>query len=383
MPAKSGKLVAVLAAGFCSLFWGLSSSRAQSPGHAQSQGPDIAGKTAAQAYKNIQILKDIPADQLIPSMQFISASLGVECGFCHVGRDFEKDDKKEKQTARQMMTMMFAINKDNFNGRRQVTCYSCHHGSNDVTSTPVIEEEAAASDHGQEGQGGNGGANAAPKLSADQVIDKYLQAVGGTAALGKIDSRVEHGHINFNGRQMPIDVYAKAPDKRFSAMHMQNGDSITAFNGQSGWLQNGGGPPRAMNDAENMSAKIEAELSFPQNLKQMFDDFRVVRPEKIGNQQETVLFARKKGQPPVKLYFDPESGLLTRQVRYTETPLGRLPTQVDYADYKDVGGVKVPEQWTLARPGGRFTIQIDQVDQQQPIPDAKFAEPTASAAKSQ
>jgi hypothetical protein len=85
----------------------------------------------------------------------------------------------------------------------------------------------------------------------------------------------------------------------------------------------------------------------------------------------------------VKLYFDPESGLLTRQVRYTETPLGRLPTQVDYADYKDVGGVKVPEQWTLARPGGRFTIQIDQVDQQQPIPDAKFAEPTASAAKSQ
>jgi photosynthetic reaction center cytochrome c subunit len=375
-----GTLVVIGLAGL--LLWASRSSNAQS-----AQAPvNTAGKTAVQAYKNIMILKDIPADQLIPSMQFISASLGVECEFCHVEHAFEKDDKKEKQTAREMLTMMFAINKENFKGRREVTCNSCHHGSAQVAAVPAIAEEANTFEHAL-GQPATANASASgenpqsgpAKPSADQVIDKYLQAVGGTDALGKIDTLVEHGHISFGGRQAPVDVYVKAPDKRLSVMHMPNGDSITAFDGQAGWLANGGRAPRSMNNAENAGAKIDAELSFPTNLKQMFDESRVGRPEKIGEQDETVVVGRKKGQAPVKLYFDPQSGLLTRVLRYTETPLGRLPVQIDYSNYRDVGGVKLPEQWTLARPGGRFTIQIDQVDRR-PIPDSRFAQPAVAPA---
>ena len=356
------------------LIYGISSSNAQLPSPSET-----AGKTAAQAFKNIQVLKEIPADQLVPSMQFISASLGVECEFCHAGGVFEKDDRKEKQTARQMITMMFAINKENFNGRREVTCYSCHHGSHDVSGTPAILTEAEAMDQAHEVAGGAPGQNAQGP-SSEQVIDKYLQALGGAEALSKVNTRVEHGHINFGGREAAIDVFAKAPDKRLSVMHMPNGDSITAFDGKAGWLGNGAHPPREMNSAENVGAQIDAELSFPQNLKQMFDEFRVARPEKIGNQDETVVLGRKKGQPPVKMYFDPQSGFLTRVLRFTETPLGRLPVQIDFSDYREVGGVKVPEQWMLARPGGRFTIQIDQVDQQQPIADSKFAQPAGTPA---
>jgi hypothetical protein len=212
------------------------------------------------------------------------------------------------------------------------------------------------------------------------VIDKYLQAVGGAVAMQKVNTRVERGHISFGGREATIEVYAKAPDKRLSVMHTPNGDSITAFDGQAGWLGNGGRPPREMNAAENIGARIDAQLSFPQNLKQMFDEFRVGRPEKIGELEQTVVFGRKQGQPPVKLYFDPQSGFLTRVVRFTETPLGRLPVQIDYSNYREVDGLKVPEQWNLARPGGRFTIQIDEVDQKQAIADSKFAEPSATPA---
>ena len=70
---------------------------------AQNAGTVPPPKTTDQAFKNIQILKGIPADQLIPTMQFISASLGVECEYCHVEGAFDKDDKKPKQTARKMM----------------------------------------------------------------------------------------------------------------------------------------------------------------------------------------------------------------------------------------------------------------------------------------
>jgi hypothetical protein len=74
-----------------------------------------------------------------------------------------------------------------------------------------------------------------------------------------------------------------------------------------------------------------------------------------------------------RLFFDEQSGLLVRLVRYAETPLGRNPTQIDYADYRDAGGVKIPYRWTIARPAGRFTIQVDQVEQNVAIDDAKFA----------
>src|SRR5246127_5223920 len=86
-------------------------------------------KKAEEQFKNIQVLKGVPAEQVFPTMQFIAASLGVECEFCHVHDAFEKDDKKPKQTARKMMEMMYAINRDNFDGHREVTCYSCHRGN--------------------------------------------------------------------------------------------------------------------------------------------------------------------------------------------------------------------------------------------------------------
>jgi len=86
---------------------------------------------AEQVFKNIQVLKGTPAYQVVPSMQFIGAALGVECEFCHVRGALDKDDKKPKQTARQMIQMQMAINRDNFKGEREVTCFSCHRGAHD------------------------------------------------------------------------------------------------------------------------------------------------------------------------------------------------------------------------------------------------------------
>src|SRR5271166_6252723 len=119
---------------------GATAQSAGTPHAAVNQLP-AGSEKAEEHYKNIQALKGIPADQLIPGMQFITASLGVECQFCHVEGAFEKDDKKTKQTARKMMAMMFAINKDNFEGHREVTCYSCHRGSTDPVGTPLVMEE--------------------------------------------------------------------------------------------------------------------------------------------------------------------------------------------------------------------------------------------------
>src|SRR5580704_885575 len=229
----------------------------------QAQAEAANGKieqvqTAEQKFKNIQVLKGIPADQLIPSMQFISASLGVECEFCHVQRAMDKDDKKPKLAARKMMNMMTQIDADNFKNEREVTCYTCHRGSVHPVGIPSLsadnptapEEESAA-------------ATALPALPSPQtILDKYLAPVGGAEAVQKIRTRVQAGNIEVSGKKSPIEIDSRAPNQRISTSHVGANVSVTAYNGEAGWLSTPNGV-RPMSPAERQAASIDAQLYFP------------------------------------------------------------------------------------------------------------------------
>jgi hypothetical protein len=337
----------------------------------QSTAPVV--KKAEDEYMNIQVLKGVPADQIMPAMQFISNALGADCEFCHVRGSFEKDDLETKKTARKMMVMMNSINAANFSGRKQVTCFTCHHGAEEALSTPTIPDVDPP--HHED----------APKPAnlptATQVLDKYLAATGGADALSKVTSRVQKGSMaGPGGRTSPVEVYSKAPNKRASYVSMGQGTSITAFDGTIGWLGNTGRPPREMSPAEAVGARMDADLRFAANVRTMFKTFDVAPAEKIGTHDVVLVSARNEGQPPVRLYFDTQTGLLVRTMRYIETPLGRNPMQIDYDDYRDADGVKIPYKWTVARPQGRFTIQVAEVQNNVPVDDSKFAKPTAPPA---
>jgi photosynthetic reaction center cytochrome c subunit len=335
-----------------------------------ARGQAAESKTAEQAFKNITELKGTPADQLVPSMQFIASSLGVECAFCHVQGKPEVDDKAPKKTAREMMAMTSAINKNAFAGNRQVTCYSCHHGSSHPASTPpVLTSDAPA--HAE----ARAATPASATPTAQDILEKYVNAVGGAEAIKKINTRVMKGTILAGGSETPIDVITKAPNKRVSITHNTSGESFTAFDGTSGWMGNTGRPAREMPVEGSEAAGLDAEFYLGLRLKEIFAQLRPGRPEEIGGVECDQLIGTRPGRPPVRLYFDKKSGLLQRMVRYGETPLGRNPTQIDYADYREVEGVKIPFRWTLARPNGRFTIQITEVKVNAPVDDARFAKP--------
>jgi len=186
------------------------------------------------------------------------------------------------------------------------------------------------------------------------------------------------GTIDFGGRSFPIDIYSKDPDERISFTHMPQGDSITAFNGHEGWLGMPGGRLREMQGSELDAASIDADLHLATHLKQMFGQIEVRGTEKIGDRAADWVVGQRAGKPPIELYFDQQTGLLLRLVRYGETALGRMPTQIDYADYRDTDGVKIPYRWTLARPNGRFTIQLSEVKQNIAVDDGKFVKPPAA-----
>jgi photosynthetic reaction center cytochrome c subunit len=346
------------------VFCVLAAARGQNP-------PPQGAKTAAQEFKNIQVLKDIPSDQLIPAMQFISASLGVDCEYCHVEHARDKDDKKPKLAARKMIEMMLTINQENFEGHREVTCYSCHRGAAKPISVPVISAEEKMPE-------------TVPDKSVDKstfpkpetLLDKYLAAVGGPDALKKITSRVQKGFIvAFGNQKMPIDIYSKAPNMRVSTVHSKDMDSVTAYSGKIGWMSMRG-TVHPMNTQESEGAQMDADLSLPAHLSAMFSRLDLEQDEKVDGHATWLVIGHREGKPSVKLYFDRQSGLLLRLVRYTDSPLGLNPLQIDFANYRDSGGVKIPFRWTQSRPGNRFTIQIESSEQNVPIDDSKFAPPS-------
>jgi hypothetical protein len=339
------------------------------------QAPQTSGpKTAVQQFKNIQVLKDIPADQLIPSMQFIANSLGVECDFCHVEGAFDKDDKDTKKTARKMMAMMITINQENFEGKKMVTCNTCHRGNPHPQGVPEIvagkepvSTEAMEKEHHEHDM---------KMPSPDPVLDAYVKAVGGAEALAKIKSVTEKTSMAMGPRNVSVEVFEETPAKRLSIAHMPGGkDSVTAYNGTEGWLANPGRPTRTMNGDEQYAAKLDAEFLVPSDPRKDFEELRSAPAETIDGKEMNVVLGLNPGQPPVRLYFDKQTGLLVRMSRLANTALGLNPTQVDIGDYREKDGAKIPYEWTIARPLGRFTMKVDSVELNQAIPAEKWEKP--------
>ncbi len=330
-------------------------------------------KPAELVFKNIQALKGVPSEQIIPAMQFITASLGVECDFCHVPGAFEKDDKKPKQTARKMMLMMFAINRDNFEGQRKVTCYSCHRGNHKPLDTPIVTEEPPAS--AEAGTAMRREPDSAFR-SAEQIVERYVVALGGKAAIQGVSSRIASGKAEIEGREFPTEIFYDHSDKISTVIHLPNGENVDSFNGRTGWVSFPGHSVRAMEPYEINGARIDADLHLPLDLQQPGSEIRVISAGKIGAEGTYMGTASWQGQP-LDLYFDKDSGLLVRLVRYVESPLGRSPVQTDYSDYRQSGTLKIPFRWTVARPGGRFTIQLERVKENVAIEPARFEKPVA------
>lgn len=333
------KCFVVVAAFVAAMAWAGSSKVALPVANAfvngeQDQAQTSAEPTMEQRYKNIQALKGLPASQMRPMMNYISAALGMNCADCHVRTgnqfEFEKDDNNHKKIARRMITMTMEINKANFNGRTQVTCFTCHQGHDHPPSVPPLEMAKAES------------APAGPAPKAEDILAKYVQAVGGKEAIEKVKTRVIKGaSVSANGQSFPLEINFVAPDKYTLSVSLPQSASTQKFNGSAGWLKNAR-EDRAMENADLAKAKSLAWSLELLQLKEPYPRMGFAGTEKAGDRECNVLQMRLQDGRRVRFSFDKESGLLLRRVVQTVTPIGIDPEQTDYEDYREVDGVKVP-----------------------------------------
>ena len=356
------------------------SGQAAAPAAPAAQKPQMS----EDVFKNIQVLKGVPVDEFMDIMGFFAASLTLNCTDCHgeeSGGDWAKyaDDPPLKQTARKMILMVNAINKNNFAGVRDVTCFTCHRGDEIPKVIPrlALQYGEPASDDPNEVEIP---AQAPEGTSVDQVLDKYIQAIGGAQRLASLTSFTAKGtYEGFDtGHQKdPVEIYAKAPGLRTTIVQLAPKETSTrTYDGRAGWIASSDKPVplMAVTGGELDGAKIDAILSFPARLKQTFAPWRVGSAT-IDDHDVAVVQGTGAGRSPIKLYFDAKSGLLVRQVRYAKSAVGTNPIQVDYSDYRDVAGVMMPFHWTVTWTDGQSTTDLTDVQPNAAIDAAKFAKP--------
>jgi photosynthetic reaction center cytochrome c subunit len=363
-------------------------------------------QTSDQIFKNVQVLKGIPVDDFMGTMGLMSAAVGYDCSECHIGAGTEKvnwaADNGKKIIARKMVTMVAAINRDNFQGRQVVTCWSCHHGRDRPSTTPAMENVYGAASLEMD----DTLTQMPGQPSSDEIINKYLEALGGAQRLAGLKSYIATGSsVGFGGfgGGGHVQIFAKYPNQRTLLIQFDaataRGDEVRAYNGHTGWMKT---PLAVLTDyqlsgVELDGATLDAELGFPGQIKQVLSNLRVSLPTTIsdlsGPSSQTAtesgvglgqdrLVNVMQGTGPrgmlVTLYFDQKTGLLMRMVRYGKTQIGRVPTQIDYSDYRDVGGIKMPFHMTFAWLDGRDAIQLSDIQTNVPIDDAKFGRPVQS-----
>jgi hypothetical protein len=356
--------------------------------HVAAQVRPAAGSgKAGDVFKNVTTvgLKELTVDDFVASMGVISADLGLDCADCHPNAGTDKADfvidTPRKNTARRMVDMVAGINRVTFNGQQRVTCWTCHHGR--ITPSTTVSLDAWYDVPNVENDDTIRQASGMP--SADQVLDKYIEALGGAQKLAGITSFIATGAaVGYGslGGTAEFNVFAQAPNQRTILItykdHPERPSSTWVFDGRTGWIKT----PRGLlgeyelTGGELDGARLEALLAFPAQIKQALTNWRGAAQQSIGDRDFIVVQGTGPRGLLASLYFDPRTSLLARIVRYTPSAIGRIPTQIDYADYREVGGVKYPFEYKFSWLDGRYTAKLSDVKVNVQVDATRFGRPS-------
>ena len=347
-----------IAAGLAAVSLAVASHAEKTKSVAVPQGQQ-GDKPVEQTRKNIQVLKGLPESQLTPLMNFVAVSLGVQCNYCHVsqGKDpqtgftnwlWERDDKPEKEAARRMMKMVLAINASNPSELRQnsVTCYTCHRGQTTTVALPTMP--VAKSGHEPIP---NEPAPATPSIrpTVGQIFTKYLTALGGDRVASTTTLTMKGRREASQNRNWPTETTYAAPDKFLVMVTTPQALIRQSASADQGWILNGKNL-RVMTPAEAVNARTGWEEIFKVVKVTQTAGMNFIGVQKI-NDRETHIIAKTIGSKDELYFFDSVTGLLVRKVTINHTALLPIPEQIDFEDYRDVDGIKMP-----------FTIRFSGID---------------------
>ena len=363
--------------GVTGLFAAALSAQAPAPAQAPASSERVA--LTDDVFKTVTLLRGIPVDTFFDAMGMFANAMGNDCTYCHDSKAyFDKTafalPTPRIQKARQMIVMMNDLNRRYFAGETRVTCFTCHQGNNAPASDPDLMVQ-----YGEPVENPNlRDFPTDARQTPDAVFSRYIQAVGGAERLAKFTSYTAKGtYSGFDTSfdKVPVELYGRAPGQQTMVVHFSTGVSTRVFDGKMGWMAGPDTPlpVLTLTDGNLDRARLEALAAFPTSLRQAFAQWRGGRTA-IDGEEVVVMQGLVDGQPVAHFYFD-EDGLLVRMIRFTRTPVGYVPTQIDYSDYREVAGVKIPFTRKVSQTYMQMTVELTDVQPNAAIDASRFAKP--------
>jgi len=354
---------------------------------AAAKAATAKGLTAGEFFKNVttSTLKGLTPSDFLGAMGVMTAAVGYDCSNCHPGAGTDKfdwviDSVPQKRTARKMVEMVASINRQNFSGAQQVTCWTCHHGL-DLPTTSVALDKLYGEPNDEKRDIVATGQGVPPAI---QILDQYIQALGGAQKLNALKSFIATGHSEGYaglGGNAAFQIFAQAPDSRGMWInfpdHPDRGIGAWTYDGKTAWISQ----PRSLlgvwelTGSDLAGAKLDSVLAFPGQIKTAFPNWRVGQEDTLHDRAVYVVQGSGPGGLLGTFYFDKESHLMLRYVRQTPSPVGRISIQQDFDDYRDVNGIKFPFKYSFLWLDGRFTATLSDVKVNVPVQAAKFTKP--------
>lgn len=327
--------------------------------------PGAAQQKASQAFKNLKLFGDLPADQLLTTMQFFEGSLGVGCDFCHAAD--RTVDTPKKDMARKMIQMVRDINKNTFNGETEVTCYSCHRGATNPPENPALANNEYRP---WEPDSRNGLRNPppVPGPAPAEILDKWITAIGGMNKINGVSSAVIKGTVtNSVGATQPYERVIKGDNALLIV-----GNATTS---SAGWLRAGNGNPRDARNYEMNQVRFRNPFWLAKNAKSF--SMLTSRQSTIGPNDRPVYEVRgvAAGGTPVRMYFGRDTGNLLRVQWFTPNGIGQNMERIDFSNFNEVDGIRGPMRAVIRTPLSYQTLRVESVQYNVPVEDSRFTRP--------
>jgi hypothetical protein len=330
-----------------------------------------------QVYKNVQVLKGVPASQFMNTMFVQRYALGVSCSFCHVDGQWEKDDKPAKAKAREMERMVLDLNTNVFH-ETKVNCMTCHRGAvkpqSEIVASRLTFDQML-------GPRRRPAALTTPVSlpSVDSVFNRYIAALGGRDSLARTTGIATKGNlITSEGRVVPFEEdFTTSPSRWVYVRHFGGslGDFVTGFDGSIAWNKDNRGSITYDGPQRGRSV-LSAELAYPLGIRGLYRDLEVIGTEMVGASQALVVAGVAKAtNSRERLYFDSTNGFLVRRSVSSDGVFGSFTSDTYFENYQSIDGVMMPTLVSQFSPDDGTVRKLTSVEHNSAIDAARFARP--------
>jgi len=326
----------------------------------------VFAQTAGEKFKNVRVLTAMPAEQMGKVMNLMSASLGVNCSYCHEGTNFAKENVGHKDEARKMLTMTLGINTAHFEGKPSVSCYTCHRGN--TNAAPTIPLDSAIATRALP-------SHPASQPTVEAILQKYIQALGGREKLESVKTRhIVAQRVEPNGQSEPEELWQTSGGQSRMATKYGNVVIVEVFDGKDTWKSvNDRMIDLKLDEAEQI--RREAFVAWGLNLESIRSRLEYKHVEQIGDRNAHLIVRKTSGNLDERLYFDVESGLLIRRIFSVPTVLGAFEYRIEYSDYQVMSDLLQPTKIRFAVPNITWTRQVLSVEINPDINSTLFQKP--------